>query len=282
VLTSILAKATAAITPQERQAILNKWLILEDTQKDKLKRFYLILMALAGIFLAIGGFMLLWNRQLARRIARRTASLDKALAREESLVLELHNRTNNALNVIISMLQLEISATAEAGSRQALQDILNLPMAMGLVCQKLDGTSSFTHIDLAAYLSELTTLLLESSDSAERIQLNLDLAPTSILYDIAIPCGFIISELVAHSHAGSRTADNPAAIAISLRHSGDHGLILEYTDASLTNADIMADQDLMVLTAEHQLQGQIQFRSEPGTSLACTIQFRDNVYAGRI
>jgi ABC-type amino acid transport substrate-binding protein len=48
VLTSILAKATAAITPEERQAILNKWLILEDTQNDKLKRFYLILVALAG------------------------------------------------------------------------------------------------------------------------------------------------------------------------------------------------------------------------------------------
>jgi two-component sensor histidine kinase len=280
---SILAKATAAISPKERQAILNKWLILEDTQKAQLKNFYFALMTLAGIFLVVGGFMLLWNRQLANRIARRTASLDKALAEKEALVLELHHRTNNALNVIISMLQMGLATTAETGSRQALQEILNRTMAMGLVYQKLDGVKGFTHIDLAVYLPELAARLLEAqSNEVEQIRLTHDLTSASVPYDIAIPCGFIISELITHRLASSGSVDGPGTIAITLKQTGDHGLILVYTESGRSQALSLAGRDLLVMTTEHQLQGHIQFNQEPEAGLTCTIQFQDNVYAGRI
>ncbi|MGD9940918.1 MAG: transporter substrate-binding domain-containing protein [Clostridia bacterium] len=283
VLTSILAKATAAITPEERQAILDKWLILEDTQNDKLERFYLILAASAGAFLVVGGFMFLWNRQLTQQIAFRTASLDQALAEKETLVLELHHRTNNALNVIIAMLQMELSTTLDPSSRQAMQDILNRTMTMGLVYQKLDGASRFTRLDLATYLPELAALLLDSHDgSASHIQLQHALVPASVPYDIAIPCGFIISELVSLSLSGTRTGDARAAIAITLQRTDDHALSLVYTDAGLDQAVAGARTDLLTMTAEHQLQGSIQFNEEPGTGLTCTLHFLDNVYEGRI
>jgi ABC-type amino acid transport substrate-binding protein len=283
VLTSILAKATAAITPEERQAILNKWLILEDTQNDTLKRFYLILVALAGAFLVVAGFMLLWNRQLTWQIARRTASLDQALAEKETLVLELHHRTNNALNVIISMLQMEISAQPDQASCQAMQGILNRTMAMGLVYQKLDGASRFTRTDLADYIPELASLLLEAHDgSAARIRLEHDLASANVPYDIAIPCGFIISELVGLSLSGTRTGEAGAAVSITLKHTDDHGLILGYADTTLSQPGDPPGRNLLTMTAEHQLQGSIQFNQKPGTGLTCTLHFQDDVYEGRI
>jgi two-component sensor histidine kinase len=181
------------------------------------------------------------------------------------------------------MLQMEMATRPDQTSRQAMQDILNRTMAMGLVYQKLDGASRFTRIDLAAYLPELTALLLEAGDDpAGSIHMEQDLETASVTYDVAIPCGFIISELVSLSLTDTRTGAARPAIAITLKRTDDHGLILAYSDAGLHQSAAGARKDLLTMTAEHQLQGNIQFNQDPGTGLTCTLHFQDNVYAGRI
>lgn len=97
-LAAILEKALKEISPQEREAILKKWVNLEQASLLTTQQFWISLLLVLGIasFALLG--MLVWNRSLRRQVGRRTHELSRELAErirsEEALRLaSAYNRS---------------------------------------------------------------------------------------------------------------------------------------------------------------------------------------------
>ena len=95
ILTSILEKGMAAITPAEKQAVLDNWVSLGS---KTWKPSPLFLISAASIFLLLTLFLIIfWNRSLQRQVIERTADLKTELGEriqaereKEKLQLEIH------------------------------------------------------------------------------------------------------------------------------------------------------------------------------------------------
>jgi PAS domain S-box-containing protein len=96
ILNSILDKGLAMITRAERDAVYRKWIHLDVEPFYRQPKFRAIIL---GLLVVIGGGLLLlmfWNRSLHIRVARRTATLDKA-NRDLSLEIEARVEAEAAL-----------------------------------------------------------------------------------------------------------------------------------------------------------------------------------------
>ena len=80
ILHQILEKGLAQITPEERQAIYDKWIHLDQDRFYISHRIFYGLIACAGMILLIVLFILVWNRTLKEQVLQRTLSLNQELA----------------------------------------------------------------------------------------------------------------------------------------------------------------------------------------------------------
>lgn len=78
-LQSILNKGLAAITPEEKDAILHKWIPASFQPSPVDIRILISLIAGVGILLIVVGIILAWNRALRRAVGERTKELSREL-----------------------------------------------------------------------------------------------------------------------------------------------------------------------------------------------------------
>lgn len=88
-LVEILQRGMDAISQQEHQTIMDRWVHLENDTFYTSKRFWLYLLSLAIPFIIIT--ILLWNYQLRRSLKRHTYELSKALRQQLETEQELRN-----------------------------------------------------------------------------------------------------------------------------------------------------------------------------------------------
>jgi two-component sensor histidine kinase/PAS domain-containing protein len=211
-----------------------------------------------------------------------------ALREKETLLRELYHRTKNNMQVISSMLELRAESVGSVESRAALLDIGTRVAAMALVHQMLYREKDLSHIRLDEYVRELADLLGSSyAASPGRVRLRLDLEPATVLIDVAMPCGLILSELVSNSLKHAFPGDRRGEIAIRLSRPSPEEMELEVADDGVgvvTDFDFRHQSSLGLQTifalAEHQLQGRISFATEGG--LVCRFRFANRHYMERV
>ncbi|MBX7185958.1 MAG: PAS domain S-box protein [Vicinamibacteria bacterium] len=127
-------------------------------------------------------------------------AMKASLREKEALLKEVHHRVKNNLQVITSLLRLETGRSSDQGTKLVLREMQGRIRSMALLHETLYRSGNFAQVDLAAYLRQLATQLFrgQNADPA-RIDLALDLAPTLLAIDQAIPCGLIVNELVTNA-----------------------------------------------------------------------------------
>ncbi|MFK5926690.1 MAG: transporter substrate-binding domain-containing protein [Desulfuromusa sp.] len=95
ILTSILEKGMAAISPAEKKAVLDRWVSLGKKSWQPSPLF--VISAVSILLLLILAFIVFWNRSLRRQVAERTAELQTELGErvqaekeKERLQIEVH------------------------------------------------------------------------------------------------------------------------------------------------------------------------------------------------
>ena len=123
-----------------------------------------------------------------------------ALKEKEALLQEIHHRVKNNLQVISSLLQLQISDIKDPRSLAVFQESQLRIQSMALIHEKLYASDSLAQIDLAEYLRDLVQLLVSTyARDPSRVRLDLDLARAFVSIDAAIPLGLIANELITNS-----------------------------------------------------------------------------------
>jgi len=172
--------------------------------------------ALVGTVTDVSNIQLNEEKLLAQDI-----QLRKSLEEKEILLKEIYHRTKNNMLVIISMLELQVQDIDDERIVSIFRDTEYRIRAMALVHEKLYQSKDLSEIDLGSYLEEVVHSLVGNMVLAGKIQLNIDVEPTPINIDYAIPLGLVINEIVTnsvkHAFPGTRTG------TLSLRLSRGQG-----------------------------------------------------------
>ena len=131
---------------------------------------------------------------------RADEALRSSIREKEALLKEVHHRVKNNLQVITSLLRLEISRSTEIATRGVLTEMQGRIRSMALLHETLYRTGRFARVDLANYLRQLATQLFRAQNTAPgAVRLELDLRSLVVDIDQAIPCGLIVNELLTNS-----------------------------------------------------------------------------------
>ncbi|NJO78866.1 MAG: PAS domain-containing protein [Cyanobacteria bacterium RM1_2_2] len=140
------------------------------------------------------------NQDLEARVEQRTQELIASLDEKEVLLKEVHHRVKNNLQMIQSLLNLQVRCVEEPKALEILAESQRRIRAMALVHEKLYQSNRLARINFAEYGRSLMRDLLQSYTlNALAIRLSLEIADLELPVDTAISCGLIINELFSNA-----------------------------------------------------------------------------------
>ncbi|MCF6402856.1 hypothetical protein L3C95_10100 [Chitinophaga filiformis] len=160
--------------------------------------------------------------RMAATISQKNLQLELLLREKEWLLKEVHHRVKNNLQAVVNLLEIQ-AEFLEDDALKAIENSQHRVYAMSLIHQKLYADDAIATINLADYISELTSYLKESFGQEVPMNIILDVEPVEVGLDIAVPLGLIVNESVsnAYKYAFPRKTDD-MAILIRLIFAGDN------------------------------------------------------------
>ncbi|MGA1875125.1 MAG: PAS domain S-box protein [bacterium] len=231
----------------------------------------------------LGAFLNITDRK------RSEDQIRESLREKEVLLKEIHHRVKNNLQIINSMLNLQLPYIKDKQAIESFKESQNRIYTMALIHEKLYQSESLARIDLAEYIRTLTTHLFISYGVSERaIRLNMHIESITLDVDRVIPCALIMNELVSNSLKYAfpdllQRAEGVGEIRLDLRRTSSHTLTLTVSDNGIglpEGFEIQKCESLglkLVNVLVRQLKGNIHFgRPETGSGAECTITFEDS------
>jgi two-component sensor histidine kinase len=169
--------------------------------------------------------------EVERRVASRTRELERELEEKSTLLKEVHHRVKNNLQVVCSLLSMQIGCADNDQVIGPLEDAYSRVLAMSLVHESIYQSGTLGDVNFAAYIESLAARLFNAyCVDAAHIRFETNLEPVRIALDQAIPCGLIINELVSNALKHAFPNGREGVIRISLRRAGRGPLALSISD----------------------------------------------------
>jgi PAS domain S-box-containing protein len=129
-----------------------------------------------------------------------TGQIEASLAEKEILLKEVHHRVKNNLQIIASLLNLQIRKITDPATIEAIKDSQSRVRSMALVHEHLYRGKDFSHIDLGNYIRALGTVLSGSSEAGNHdVRFDFNIHDIYVDTNTAIPLGLICNELITNS-----------------------------------------------------------------------------------
>ena len=158
------------------------------------------------------------SEELERRVEERTVALRKSLTETTTLLKEVHHRVKNNLQVICSLLTMQIACSEGDRFIRPLNDALSRVLTMSLIHEQVYQSATLCDLDFGEYIATLSERLFSTyCVDPSRIRLELEVEPILLTMHQAVPCGLILNELIANSLNHAFTDGRQGLIRIALR-----------------------------------------------------------------
>lgn len=149
----------------------------------------------------------------------------------ELLVKEVHHRVKNNLQIVISLLRMQMNDIESPETRQQFRDAINRVMTMSLIHQKLYQDNQLATINPKMYFENLTTEILSMSKGDKEIRVTVDTQLQYIGLKTIVPLGLMINELLSNSLKHAFDDSNSGDINIHLSRQNGNSLRFIYCDS---------------------------------------------------
>jgi PAS domain S-box-containing protein len=157
------------------------------------------------------------RKQLEERLDEGILELRRSLIEKTALLQEVHHRVKNNLQVICSLLSMQISCAGNESSGP-LNDARSRVLSMSLIHEQIYQSETLVDLNFGAYIEALASRLFGAyCVNPSHIRLELSVEPISLGLDQAIPCGLILNELLSNSLKHAFGDGREGVIRISLR-----------------------------------------------------------------
>lgn len=212
------------------------------------------------------------RRSLEKRVQERTAQLQEALASKEILLQELYHRTQNSMQLISSLLEIEASYLGDSVAGTAMRDMKNRVFALALAHSMLYRNKDLSRIEASEYVRGLIGEMQEDyADLRERVHCKIDIQDDLILLiDTAVPLGIVVIEIVSNAFKYA-FHERTGSLSLSLSDAGGGKLSMTIRDDGIgfpeafdwRKAGRMGIENIFSII-ENQLNGTISVDSSGG------------------
>lgn len=201
--------------------------------------------------------------------------ITEALQEKEVLLKEIHHRVKNNLQVIASMLRLQVDGLTDPNARTLLIDNQRRVRSMALIHEQLYQAQDLAHINFNDYVTSLVNYLWRLyAPTQPQVEVQVRIDGVTLGTEQAMPLGLIVNELVSNSmrHAfPAGTGNGQQALWVSATHTADGLLQVEVGDTGVglpEGFDIEQTTSMglqLVQAFVMQLRGQLLIQGHPGT-----------------
>ena len=203
---------------------------------------------------------------------KRAEEILRTLLEEKTALLkEIHHRVKNNLQIVDSILNLQIRRIANSTVIETLRDTQGRIRSMALLHETLYREDNVARVNCATYLSHLCAHLSRSfGDRTERIRLEARVESVELGLDDTIPCGLIVNELVTNAFKHAFPGERAGQITVELRVEPDHCLTLAVVDDGVGLPPGFAADSTNTLGMQfvkglvHQIHGMMDIKTGPG------------------
>lgn len=209
--------------------------------------------------------------------------IKNSLNEKELLLKEIHHRVKNNMQIISSLLSLQLTYADDNQAIEVLKESQGRIKSMALVHENLYLSRTLTSINFKEYIQKLV-IDITYSYNASFINLRPNIEDINLNIETTVPCGLIVNELVTNSikHA---FPENKGTIIIQFTKNNDKLMLIVRDDGiglpeSFRFSDNKSLGLQLVQTLVKQLDGEMKIDRANGTTF--TIIFKELEYEKRI
>lgn len=178
----------------------------------------------------VEGYVNLYGMDITQR-KEASDAIRRSLTEKEILLKEIHHRVKNNLQIISSLLFLQMEYVSLPQDKELFSESQKRIQAMALVHEELYGTEDLSCVNMLDYVPRLVERVLAGADIPVRCEFQVEEVRLPVTR--SIPCGLILNELVMnavkHAFRPGGPADGCGHLRVSLRREAAH-LTLEVED----------------------------------------------------
>ncbi|MFT3698794.1 MAG: PAS domain S-box protein [Kofleriaceae bacterium] len=216
------------------------------------------------------------TRDFTERRARQQA-LAQSLKEREVLLQEVHHRVKNNLQVISSLINMQVRKLDRGETRDALEECQTRVLAIALIHEKLYQSKDYSQVRFAEYARSLAASVFHATGtSASNVQLDLAIEEVPLAIDRAIPCGLVINELITNSLKHGFAHGRHGTLRVELGRIADDKLRLIVEDDGVglpAGFDVQTAHSMgmqLVATLAEQLEAELVVSNDNGASFQLT------------
>ncbi len=199
------------------------------------------------------------------------AKLEDSLHQKEVLLREVHHRVKNNLQLIASIMNMQIRKAISPEARVLLKGLQDRVMSLATIHRGLYQTSGLVDVRADELLGDIARQIVSmSSGQGHRFDLALDMDDLRLTPDQAVPLSLLLTEAVTNAMKYSGTAPgNTSRIEVALKGDGGNVARLYIVNSIGPKGGTVLGESTglgaQLLTAfAQQLGGTLQHRSEDG------------------
>lgn len=194
------------------------------------------------------------------------------------LVKEIHHRVKNNLQIIVSLLRLQMSDVKSAEAKKHFTEAINRVLVMSSIHQKLYGQQDISRFDLQPYIEELATELKQFYAEDWPIEIDVETKFEDIDLKTVVPLGLILNELLSNSFKYAFNDRTEGRIRIQIEDLGTY-FTMTYSDNGVWREVEKKDRGFgleLIETLTEQLNG-IKSRSTGQNGTQYTFEMQKQI-----
>lgn len=221
---------------------------------------------------------------MAERISERDEELQESLEQKQTLIREVHHRVKNNLQIITSLINLQLGRSNDDGSGTALRQAQTRINALAMIHRNLYEAENLTQIQIAPFIEDLARLTHEASTGDEfdvELRFDCDLGGEILTTDQAVPLSMFMTEAMtnAYKHAfRHHTSGQVLSLKIGAFHDSTGTKIISVTikdngpglDPGNTHKGVGST---LIDAFAIQLNGEASLDSKPGEGVTVSVRF---------
>jgi two-component sensor histidine kinase len=205
---------------------------------------------------------------------RRTTELTAALREREVLLQEVHHRVKNNLQIISSLINMQLRNLEPGPSGDALVECQTRVQAIALIHEQLYQSKDYAQIPFAEYVRSLANNVFSATGSS--IALQLDLQDVALTVEQAIPCGLVLNELITNALKHAFRDGRAGRVQVGLARLADGRCRISVVDDGIGlpgGLDTISSTSLglqLVRSLAEQLEAELEVEGHAGASFRLT------------
>ena len=175
--------------------------------------------------------------QMAGNILQDEARLEDQLRERGILLKEVHHRVKNNLQLISSIMSMQMRRTPDATTREILSRLQDRVLGLATIHRTLYESQDVGRVNAARLLREIVAQQGAASGAGPELTTRLDLEDLELLPDQAVPLSLLTSEALANALSNvSPDETGECWVEVSLHREAEGMVRLEITNSAATEA----------------------------------------------